>query len=169
MRVTDAIARLVPNVAAFPRVPALREGVGETAGRVTLNVLGYLGGVAWAILTAARVSVVPDGAPGLLVQKFFKFYAMWSPPLPITLCEVQCNSDVRFPVWNQATNGADLFPVLTPAFPCMNTCFNVLPATLEVLMSEFKRGQAICASMSTCVSEAGRADRLSTFAALIEI
>ncbi|VDN04142.1 unnamed protein product, partial [Onchocerca ochengi] len=41
------------------------------------NVLGYLGGVSWAILVARTCQLYPNIGPARLVQKFFLLYSKW--------------------------------------------------------------------------------------------
>ena len=35
-------------------------------------------------------------------------------------------------------------PVITPAYPSINSTYNVSKSTLDLVMTEFKRGEAIC-------------------------
>merc|ERR1712194_309043 len=46
-------------------------------------------------------------------------------------------------VWNPKTNPADrqhVMPVITPAFPAMNSTHNVTETTKRILLDEFRRG-----------------------------
>ena len=54
------------------------------------NVLGYLGGVAWAILVAKIVKDYPQALPNQVLAKFFSFYKDydWRSDNPITLMEI---------------------------------------------------------------------------------
>ena len=45
-------------------------------------------------------------------------------------------------VWNQYDEGS-IMPVITPCYPSMNSSHNVSPATLEIILEEFKRGEKI--------------------------
>lgn len=40
-------------------------------------MLGFLGGVSWAILVARICQVYPNATASTLVNKFFKVYSMW--------------------------------------------------------------------------------------------
>merc|ERR1712224_726966 len=49
-------------------------------------------------------------------------------------------------VWNPKTNPADrqhVMPVITPAFPAMNSTHNVTETTKRILLDEFRRGYEV--------------------------
>ena len=66
-------------------------------------------------------------------------------PEPIMLNNIQSNppelphSEYR-DVWSQASNPNHYMPIITPAYPAMNSSYNVSLHTLEVMKQEFKRG-----------------------------
>ena len=41
------------------------------------NVLGFLGGVSWAMLVARICQLYPNAVAATLVQKFFLIYSKW--------------------------------------------------------------------------------------------
>ena len=49
------------------------------------NVLGYLGGVSWAMLTARVCQLYPNAEPSTLLQKFFLVFLKWQWPQPVLL------------------------------------------------------------------------------------
>ena len=54
-------------------------------------------------------------------------------------------TELNFPVWDPRTNPSDRFhlmPIITPAYPQQNSTFNVTRSTLEVMLAEFKEGNA---------------------------
>lgn len=75
-RVTDMILNLVPDVGVYRtalraiRLWAKKRGVYS-------NVMGYPGGVAWALMTARICQLYPTAAPAAIVGKFFPIYSQW--------------------------------------------------------------------------------------------
>ncbi|TYH61106.1 hypothetical protein ES332_D07G027100v1 [Gossypium tomentosum] len=55
--------------------------------------------------------------------------------------------ELGFPVWDPRKNPQDRFhhmPIITPAYPCMNSSYNVSLSTLRVMMEQFQFGNRIC-------------------------
>lgn len=144
-RVTDEILRQVPNVENFRltlrsiKLWAKRHGVYS-------NVLGFLGGVSWAMLAARVCQLYPNAVPSTLIQKFFLVYIKWQWPQPVLLKKPE-DFGLGFQVWDPRYNVADRFhimPIITPAYPQQNSTFNVSQSTLKVMQEEFKASLAIC-------------------------
>ena len=110
------------------------------------NVLGYLGGVSWAMLVARVCQLYPNAAPSTLVQKFYMIYLKWQWPQPVLLKKPE-DFGLGFQVWDPRYNVADRFhvmPILTPAYPQQNSTFNVSNSTLKVMQGEFEASMKIC-------------------------
>ncbi|KAG6672939.1 hypothetical protein I3842_16G084400 [Carya illinoinensis] len=147
-RVTDQILRLVPNIQNFRttlrcmRLWAKRRGVYS-------NVAGFLGGINWALLVARICQLYPNALPNMLVSRFFRVYTQWHWPNPVMLCAIEEGS-LGLQVWDPRRNPKDrshLMPIITPAYPCMNSSYNVSSSTLRIMSEEFKRGSEICEAM----------------------
>lgn len=143
-RVTDEILSLVPCIESFRL--SLR-GIKLWAKRrsVYSNVLGYLGGVSWAMLVARTCQLYPNAAAATLVQKFFLVFSQWPWPNPVLLKQPEENK-LGFAVWDPRVNVSDRFhlmPIITPAYPQQNSTFNVSSSTKAVMQDEFKKGLAI--------------------------
>ncbi|VFQ67331.1 unnamed protein product [Cuscuta campestris] len=144
-RVTDQVLHLVPSIQSFRttlrcmRLWAKRRGVYS-------NVTGFLGGINWALLVARICQLYPNAIPSMLVSRFFRVYSMWRWPNPVLLCPIQEGS-LGLPYWDPRRNFKDrthLMPIITPAYPCMNSSYNVSTSTLRVMTEEFQRGNDIC-------------------------
>ncbi|KAB1226380.1 Poly(A) polymerase [Morella rubra] len=144
-RVTDQILRLVPNIQNFRttlrcmRLWAKRRGVYS-------NVSGFLGGINWALLVARICQLYPNALPNMLVSRFFRVYTQWRWPNPVMLCANEEGS-LGLSVWDPRRNPKDRFhlmPIITPAYPCMNSSYNVSSSTLRIMSEEFQRGSEIC-------------------------
>ncbi|KAK2714426.1 hypothetical protein QYM36_008850 [Artemia franciscana] len=143
-RVTDEILRLVPNKETFRlalraiKLWAKRQGIYS-------NVLGYLGGVSWAMLVARTCQLYPNAVAATLVHKFFLVFSKWEWPQPILLKQPD-NTDLGFPVWDPRVNPSDrshVMPIITPAYPQQNSTFNVTISTRTVMQEAFRNALAL--------------------------
>jgi len=142
VRVTDSVLASVPSIEAFRTTLRCIKKWAKVRG-IYSNVLGYLGGVSWAILTARICQLYPNAAPATLVSRFFRVYEQWQWPAPVMLCQPTDPGIVASKVWNPKVNLRDrshLMPVITPAYPAMNSTYNVSHSTMAVLKAEFQRG-----------------------------
>ncbi|KAK8602494.1 hypothetical protein V6N13_057877 [Hibiscus sabdariffa] len=144
-RVADQILKLVPNVEHF-RMTLRCLKFWAKRRCVYSNVTGFLGGVNWALLVARVCQLYPNAIPSMLVSRFFRVYTQWRWPNPVMLCSIE-EDELGFPVWDPRKNPRDRFhlmPIITPAYPCMNSSYNVCASTLRVMMEQFQYGNRIC-------------------------
>lgn len=139
-RVTDQILSLVPNAENF-RLTLRAMKLWARKRGVYSNVMGYLGGVSWAILVAKICQMFPKLKPSKLIKKFFEVYSNWDwAKEPVCLNEVK--RDVGFscaiPVWTADDISKSCISIITPAFPAMNSTYNVSETTKRILMNEFE-------------------------------
>ncbi|NWX99944.1 PAPOG polymerase, partial [Nothoprocta ornata] len=143
-RVTDEILHLVPNKENFRltlraiKLWAKRRGIYS-------NMLGFLGGVSWAMLVARTCQLYPNALASTLVNKFFLVFSKWEWPKPVLLKQPE-ESDLNLPVWDPRVNPADRYhvmPIITPAYPQQNSTYNVSTSTRAVMVEEFKHGLAV--------------------------
>ncbi|XP_063990863.1 poly(A) polymerase type 3 isoform X2 [Diachasmimorpha longicaudata] len=140
-RVTDEILRLVPNIENFRlalraiKLWAKRHGIYS-------NVLGYLGGVSWAMLVARTCQLYPNAVAATLIEKFFLVFSQWKWPQPVLLKQPD-NVNLGFPVWDPRVNVSDRYhvmPIITPAYPQQNSTFNVSISTKTIMQEAFEHG-----------------------------
>jgi len=145
-RVADQILTLVPNQETFRRTLRFIKYWARQRG-IYSNILGFFGGITWSLLVARICQLYPYYAPNQLVNRFFRLYHQWNWTKPVMLCEIVDPANVpgmtNFKVWDPKKNPADrqhIMPVITPAFPSMNSTYNVTETTKRILLEEFRRG-----------------------------
>ncbi|XP_044163122.1 poly(A) polymerase type 3-like [Acropora millepora] len=75
-RVTDEILHLVPNIENF-RLTLRAIKLWAKKRGIYSNVLGFLGGVSWAMLVARTCQLYPNAVAATLLQKFFLVFSKW--------------------------------------------------------------------------------------------
>ncbi|KAL2081811.1 hypothetical protein ACEWY4_021629 [Coilia grayii] len=143
-RVTDEILHLVPNIENF-RLTLRAIKLWAKRHNIYSNILGFLGGVSWAMLVARTCQLYPNAVAATLVHKFFLVFSKWEWPNPVLLKQPEdCN--LNLPVWDPRVTPSDryhLMPIITPAYPQQNSTYNVSASTRAVMVDEFKQGLAI--------------------------
>nr|XP_027812022.1 poly(A) polymerase beta [Marmota flaviventris] len=143
-RVTDEILHLVPNIDNF-RLTLRAIKLWAKCHNIYSNILGFLGGVSWAMLVARTCQLYPNAIASTLVRKFFLVFSEWEWPNPVLLKEPE-ERNLNLPVWDPRVNPSDryhLMPIITPAYPQQNSTYNVSVSTRMVMIEEFKQGLAI--------------------------
>ncbi|XP_010526081.1 PREDICTED: nuclear poly(A) polymerase 4 isoform X2 [Tarenaya hassleriana] len=144
-RVAEQILKLVPNVEHFRTALRCLKYWARRRG-IYSNVTGFLGGVNWGLLVARVCQLYPNAIPSMLVSRFFRVYTQWRWPNPVMLCAIE-EDELGFPVWDPRKNPRDRYhhmPIITPAYPCMNSSYNVSQSTLRVMTEQFQFGNKIC-------------------------
>ncbi|KAL8262768.1 hypothetical protein R6Q59_024117 [Mikania micrantha] len=62
------------------------------------------------------------------------------------LCPIE-EDDLGFSVWDPRKSGRDrmhLMPIITPAYPCMNSSYNASASTLRDMVEQFHFGNKVC-------------------------
>lgn len=113
-RVTDEILDLVPQQKTFRT--ALR-GIKLWAQRraIYANVMGFPGGVAWAMLVARVCQLYPNATGSVIIGKFFRIIGKWGWPQPVLLKTIE-DGPLLVRVWNpkvcQHRYGVTLVPLI---------------------------------------------------------
>lgn len=98
-RVTDEILTLVPQPAVFRT--ALR-GIKLWAQRraIYANIMGFPGGVAWAMLVARVCQLYPKATSSTVILKFFRIMEKWQWPMPVLLKPIESGPYPNIKTWN---------------------------------------------------------------------
>ena len=106
--------------------------------------MGYWGGVNINIAVALVLQLYPNTCPASLLRKFFLVFKSWRWPNPVMLTKPH-DAELGLPVWNshQAATMRQVAPMVTPAYPAMNSTLSVSRQTLQILHEEFCRGHNI--------------------------
>ncbi len=115
------------------------------------NKMGYLGGINCNLLVAMVCQIYPNASPSTLLRFFFQTYATWNWPKPVQLNSIQPNppnipENEKRDIWDSsdARYSRDLMPIITPAYPAMNSSMSVNEHTRAVMVQEFQLGYEIC-------------------------
>mmetsp|Transcript_20241 Transcript_20241/g.37159 ORF Transcript_20241/g.37159 Transcript_20241/m.37159 type:complete len:585 (+) Transcript_20241:300-2054(+) len=106
--------------------------------------MGYWGGVNINIAVALVLQLYPNACPASLLRKFFLVFKSWRWPNPVMLTKPH-DAELGLPVWNshQAATMRQVAPMITPAYPAMNSTLSVSRQTLQIMHEEFCRGHNI--------------------------
>ena len=133
-RVAEIVLRLIPNIDSFQVALRAIKHWARQRGLYS-NVLGFLGGVNFAILVAFICQRYTNAAPSTLIEMFFMIFSRWSFRHPVMLTgntlpsqNEDFESTFLSSSWNPLLNPRDashLMPIITPAYPFMNSAYNV--------------------------------------------
>ncbi len=143
-RVTDEILSLVPEQSTF-RLALRAIKLWAQRRAVYGNIMGFPGGVAWAMLVARVCQLYPKAATSVIVNKFFLVMSQWRWPQPVLLKPIE-NGPLPVRVWNPKVYKGDSFhlmPIITPAYPSMCATFNITRSSMTIIKRELQRGLEI--------------------------
>lgn len=168
-RVTDEILSLVPEQSTFKlALRAIKLWAQRRA--VYANIMGFPGGVAWAMLVARVCQLYPKAATSVIVNKFFLVMSQWRWPQPVLLkpiesgplpvrvwnpkvylsaLQVLAHHRLGLTAFNQIYKGDTfhLMPVITPAYPSMCATFNITRSSMSIINRELQRGLELTESI----------------------
>lgn len=139
-RVTDEILELVPQQKTF-RIALRAIKLWAQRRAIYSNVVGFPGGVAWAMLVARVCQLYPQATGSVIVGKFFRIMSRWNWPQPVLLKPIE-DGPLQMKVWNPKIYHGDRFhlmPIITPAYPSMCATHNVSMSTKAVILRELQR------------------------------
>ncbi|GIJ83497.1 hypothetical protein Asppvi_002320 [Aspergillus pseudoviridinutans] len=140
-RVTDEILELVPQQKTF-RLALRAIKLWAQRRAIYSNIVGFPGGVAWAMLVARVCQLYPHATGSVIVGKFFRIMNKWAWPQPVLLKPIE-DGPLQIKVWNPKIYHGDRFhlmPIITPAYPSMCATHNISMSTKAVILRELQRG-----------------------------
>jgi poly(A) polymerase len=127
----------VPNASTFQLVLSFVKYWARQRG-LYQNVYGYLSGISCAIMVAYVCRLFPTSAPSFILSEFFSTFSNWNWSHPVAINDAL---DIR-----HITGGRDLFQIVTPCFPPMNSTYTVHLSTREILIKELKGANKVITS-----------------------
>lgn len=148
-RVADIILKIVPDVEKFRTTLRCIKLWAKSRG-IYSNVLGYFGGVSWMILVAKICVLCPYLEPNKLLYNFFLYYSKWEWDHKNPIILVPVPNEPKYgisPELLYRENPSHIMPILTPAYPCMNSTHNVSWSTKSAMLTEFEKALKITESL----------------------
>ncbi|KAI5850064.1 Poly(A) polymerase central domain-containing protein [Tricharina praecox] len=147
VRLTDELLGLVPHPGNF-RMALRAIKLWAKTRAIYANVMGFPGGIAWAMLVAKICQLYPMAVSAVIVSKFFIIYTKWKWPQPVLLKDIleEGGQGAGLRIWNPKIYPADrnhLMPVITPNYPCMCSTHNITKSTKSVILREMERANGI--------------------------
>ena len=146
-RVANVIAALISNTTECPDryetfltvVRCVRKWA--KARGLSSNKSGYWGGVNIVIGVAFVIQLYPNNCAATLLRKFFLVFKNWKWPNPIMLTTPH-DANLGLTVWNgqHVKNMRQVAPMITPAYPAMNSSLSISRRTLQIINEEMSRG-----------------------------
>jgi poly(A) polymerase len=143
-RVTDEILSLIPEAKTF-RTALRAVKLWAQRRAIYANIVGYPGGVAWAMLVARVCQLYPHAVGATIVHKFFFVMKDWKWPIPVMLKEIE-QGNGKEKVWNPSIYPGDrknIMPIITPAYPSMCATYNIAKSGKTIITRELERGSKI--------------------------
>lgn len=147
VRVAAEIIGLIPQQKSFGHALRTIKLWAKRRG-IDAAIVGYPGGIAWAIMVARICQLYPNACGSVLVSKVFHLMRIWtwSYKNPVELRERRYAGVGTHRQWNpvqEKGDAAHLMPVITPSYPCMCTTHTVSRSTLRIIMNELDRAEKI--------------------------
>ncbi|RHY34925.1 hypothetical protein DYB32_000558 [Aphanomyces invadans] len=142
-RVSTLVLRLVPQPHLFRSVVRAIRTWARARG-IYSSKWGYLGGVSWTILVAFVCQMYPhDTDCESVFLRFFQVMSEWAWPQPVML-NVLYDAGLGLESWDPRLNVFDrthVMPIITPAYPPMNSAVQVSHTTFKIIHEELWRAR----------------------------
>jgi len=156
VRSTETIKKLIPKKAVFEKALRIIKFWAQQRC-IYSNVMGFLGGISWSIMTAKVCIAKPYPTNCVeVIKRFFSKYMKWDKdndddesgsarsirlaPALYDELYVDDEDDMMNCTEYQRNEFTEIMPILTPARPAMNCAYNVIGSTKHLIMQEIARG-----------------------------
>ena len=160
------ILRRVPHVENFRTLLRCIKMWARRRG-IYSSIVGFPGGVAWAIMCAKIVQSYPLNFNAImLLQSFFDFYNNWDFNDAVTIAPFveERNSATFSSARLSHADNCRPVRIITPTYPAANSTFNMSHSSLAVLKNEIKRACMIIQS----ICSGGKMQEIDTLSQLFE-
>src|SRR5436190_4476999 len=125
------------------RLVELRSFV-DTGRAIYSNVVGFPGGVAWAMLVARVCQLYPQATGSVIVGKFFRIMNQWNWPQPVMLKTIE-DGPLQMKVWNPKVTASSKVHILlkrliycrfitvTDSTSCLSLRLHILPCVQRIM------------------------------------
>lgn len=103
-------------------------------GYLTLQLLGFFGGIHLTILVAFVCRQYPNASISLLMSIFFECFSRWRWPKPVILLDMPTPAPFKYP------DGRSFMPIMMPCGPFDWCSSNITKSTFEKIKAELQRG-----------------------------
>ena len=105
-------------------------------------------------MVAMICQLYPNASPSNLLRKFFTIYTKWTWPNPVLLtkpfdAKIQGPDYHYLQVWTNPLGNREQMPIITPAYPCMNSSLAVNRKTLQVMHNELVKAHEVVENVRT--------------------
>lgn len=97
-RVATEMLSLIPEKSTF-RMALRAIKLWAQRRAIYANIVGFPGGIAWAIMVARVCQLYPKATPAVIVNKFFLIISQWQWPQPVLLKSIE-SGPLPVRVWN---------------------------------------------------------------------
>lgn len=138
VRTNKMILDLVPDAYLFQCVVKLLK-IWARKRYISGNVFGYLGGINLAIIAAHVCQKTHEDKPDHILLEIFYELNQWDWPHPLKINSIKNGQLNQLKSWSSQANSEDVMPIITPAFPAMNSMRNATKSSLHRMKKEFNR------------------------------
>ena len=145
IRTADLILKSVKNIKEY-RVFLRLVKLWAKNKLIYSSVMGYLGGISYAILCAKICQLYPNFSVSRLLERFFFIYSLWIwEEMPVLIEKMWTNTEnspnsklLQFQ-WDEKAEKTEM-SIITPAFPCMNSSHTVSITTGQIIRKMLRKG-----------------------------